>query len=330
MKEREWTPGEILKVSGSYWEACTLHAGVGLDIFSLIGDDFVRAEQLAERLGGGAPRGLRTLLDALSALGLLLKKEDRYGNTPFAKNFLVKGAPHYIGYMIMHHHHLVQPWSRLHEAVLNGGPAKERPHDEIERESFIMGMLNNAMAIAPGLARGLDLKGRRNLLDLGGGPGTYAVFFCLENPELEAVVYDLPTTAEYANKTIARFGLEDRIRFLPGDYLRDRIPGTYDSAWLSHILHSMDPEESLQVIKKAVAALEPGGLIMIHEFILDDDRAGPLFPALFSLNMLVNTAGGRSYSDAELRRLLEAAGVKDVKRMNFRGPTDSGILIGRV
>jgi hypothetical protein len=100
-----------------------------------------------------------------------------------------------------------------------------------------MGMFNIAMSMAPSLADKIDLSGRRHLLDLGGGPGTYAIHYCLKNPSLKATVYDLPTTRPFAEKTIEKFGLTDRIDFIDGNYVKEGIEGVYDVAWLSHILH---------------------------------------------------------------------------------------------
>lgn len=245
-------------------------------------------------------------------------------------SFLVKNSRQYVGYMIKHHANLVLPWQKLDKAVKCGKTVREAPPNEQERESFLMGMFNGAMAIAPGLAKELDLSNREHLLDLGGGPGTYAIHFCMENPKLKATVYDLPTTKPFALKTIERFGKRSMIDFIGGDYTKDDVPGSYDVAWLSHILHSLGPEECEGVIKKAVSALNPGGLILIHDFLLTETMDAPLFPALFSLNMLVNTENGKSYSEVEVKGMMSGAGVQDIRRLPFRGPTDSGILSGSV
>ena len=325
-----WDVGKILEVSGSYWHACTLHAGVKLDLFSRIEAGDNTAEEIAGGLGYNV-RGVAVLLDALAAMGLIVKAKSRYSNTPASKSLLVKGSPQYIGYMIMHHHHLVEAWSRLDQAVRTGKPARERGvFDEEERESFLMGMFNMAMGIAPGLAGQIDLAGRQHLLDLGGGPGTYAIHFCLANPNLKATVADLTTTRPFAEKTISRFGLSDRVDFAPCNYLEDDIKGSYDVAWLSHILHGEGPDECQMIIKKAVSALEQGGLILIHDFILNDTSDGPLFPAIFSLNMLINTDRGRSYTEEQIKEMMIEAGLTNIKRLAFEGPTESGIMSGRL
>jgi len=180
------------------------------------------------------------------------------------------------------------------------------------------------------MADAIDLSSRRRLLDLGGGPGTYAIHFCLKNPALSASVFDQPATRPFAEKTIAGFDMQSRVSFSPGDYHSDGIPGRYDVAWLSHILHAEGPETCRNLIRKTVSALEPGGIIAIHEFILNDTLDGPLFPALFSLNMLVGTESGRAYSEVELADMLAAAGVTDIRRIPVQTPNDSGVLLGTV
>ncbi|MBW2285124.1 MAG: methyltransferase domain-containing protein [Deltaproteobacteria bacterium] len=322
----EWTPESLFAMSGSFWQTCTLHAAVKLAVFDRLGKDKLTSTEMAERLQCD-PRAVSTLLNALAAMGLVVKQGEIFANSDASGKFLVSQSPQYVGYMIMHHHHLVEAWSKLDRAVLGGGSVRpEREPTEIERESFLMGMFNMAMAIAPGLAKEIDLKGRESLLDLGGGPGTYAIHFCLENPRLRATVFDQGTTRPFAEKTVNRFGLSDRIAFASGNYLKDPIEGKFDVAWLSHVLHGEGPDGCRIIINKAASALAPGGLLMVHDFILEDTKDGPLFPALFSLNMLVNTKAGRSYSETEIGDMLREAGLSRLRRLPFKGPTESGII----
>jgi cyclopropane fatty-acyl-phospholipid synthase-like methyltransferase len=176
----------------------------------------------------------------------------------------------------------------------------------------------------------IDFSGRRRLLDLGGGPGTYAIFFCKSNPDLKATVFDLPTTRPFAEKTIARMDVADRVAFMDGNFIADDISGKYDVIWMSHILHGEGPEDCRMIIRKAVSALEPGGMIIVHEFILDDTMDAPLFPALFSLNMLLGTDAGQAYSEKQLAEMFSQAGVKEVQRLRFDSPNDSSLLIGTI
>ncbi len=324
-------PKNLLKTSGSYWETCALHAAVKLDIFTRIGEKELSSKTMAEILNGNQ-RGVEMLLNALVAMTLLKQHDGAYANTPLSMAFLTKTSPRYIGHIIMHHHYIMDSWCRLDQSVLSGKPARSRSstHDEAQRKSFLMGMFNMAMNLVPVVVPIIDLSKRRNLLDLGGGPGTYAIHFCLHNPQLKATVCDLSTTRPFAEKTIAQFSLTDRIDFKALDYLKEDIDGVYDVAWLSQILHGEGPEDCRKIIGKAVSALKPGGMILIHEFILNDTMDGPLFPALFSLNMLLGTSGGQSYSQQQLIDMLADAGVRDIQRIFIDSPNDSGIIKGSI
>jgi len=329
-KETAPDPGEILGVSGAFWKSLALHAAVRLELFTVIGNKSLTGGEVAEEISGDE-RGVTTLLNALSGMELLKKEEDRFRNTFSGALFLVKDSPRYVGYMIRHHANLVDSWGRLDEAVRTGLPVRNRAAEpDGSLEDFLLGMHNNSMGFAPRAAREIPLGGRRKLLDLGGGPGTWAIQFALANPELRATVFDLPSTRPYAEQTINRFDVSERVTFHPGDFTADELPCCYDVAWLSHILHGEGPDTCREIVARAVAALEPGGLIMIHDFILEEDGATPPFPALFSLNMLTGTDGGRSYTKDELGEMLSAAGVAEVKLLPFLGPAESRIMAGTV
>lgn len=331
MEPKQWNPADLLQLSGGYWSACALHAGVKLDLFTPLAIQQYSGPELSGILKTDS-RALAMLLNALVSIGLVEKKDHHYAATPFAAEYLSRTSPAYLGHIIMHHHFLMKSWAELDESVKTGEPAGKRvSHEanEIERESFLMGMFNLAMQLAPRVASSIDLKGRKRLLDLGGGPGTYAIHFCLANPDLTAVIYDLPTTRRFAENTIARFELEKRITFVEGDFDSDPIAGSYDVAWLSHILHGEGPKECAAIIGKTFSALEPGGIILIQEFILDDDMAGPVFPALFSLNMLLATANGQAYSQKDIVRMLDAAGAVDAVRLPLELPNGAGIILAR-
>lgn len=321
---------ELLQLSGGYWATGALHAAVRLDIFTRLAGKPMSAGELAAIIPADQ-RALGMLLDAVAALGLLEKDAGLFRTTGFSATWLSRSSEAYMGHIIMHHHNLVYAWSRLDEAVKTGAPVRRRlshEADEVERENFLMGMFNLASILAPKVAAEVDLKGRGRLLDLGGGPGTYAIHFCRQNPEMTAVVFDLETTRPFAERTIAGFGLSDRIAFHAGDVNDDAPDNGYDVVWISHLLHSESPEKSAAIVSKGAAALKSGGLLMIQEFILDDKRTAPLFPALFSLNMLIGTHGGQAYSNGELVSMMTDAGLQDIKRLRIELPNGAGIIAG--
>ncbi|MDO9308510.1 MAG: methyltransferase [Deltaproteobacteria bacterium] len=323
-------PSELLQLSGGYWAACTLHAAVKLDLFTRLSE---KPGTAADISGSGLcdQRGLTMLLDALAAIGLLIKNGEIYDVTPSTKKYLSKQSDGYLGHIIMHHHNLMSSWERLDESVQSGTPVRtnsSRTDDETSRENFLMGMFNLASLAAPKVVPAIDLGGRQKLLDLGGGPGTYAIHFCLHNPGLRAVIYDLPTTRRFAEETVLRYGLTERISFSAGDIITDDIGNGYDVVWISQLLHSEGPQEAGIILEKAVRTLLPGGLVIVQEFILDDDRTSPPFPALFSLNMLVGTRRGQSYSQGELAEMMARAGIRNITRHPLALPNGAGIMTG--
>ncbi len=328
---KEWNAAALLELSGSHWPSCALQAAVELGVFTALGDQSSGAEDLAGRLGCDR-RALEMLLDALAAMRLLEKEGGRYANVPSARRYLAGDSPEYLGNILKHHFHLLESWSGLDRAVRSGQPLRDssRWSQEAWRESFLLGMVDLARQVAPRLLPHIDLAGRRRLLDLGGGPGAWAGHFCRHNPQLRATVVDLPATRPYAQRIIGEFGLADRIDFQAADFLAEEIPGRYDAAWLSHILHGEGPEGCAEILRKAVSVLEPGGMILVHEFILDDDRRGPPFAALFSLNMLLATTSGQSYTEQEIGAMLSRAGVSQVRRLPLPETAQSGILVGQV
>lgn len=329
MAGTESDPGRLLELSGSYWKTCALHAAVKLDIFSLLDQDRLGADDIAKKCGCETG-GLTRLLNALTAMELMVKEGETYANSPTTRAFLSRQSDRYVGHIIMHHHHLMPSWAELDQAVKTGRPVRERvlQGDEEKRASFLMGMFDIAMNTAPKVVPLIDLSGRHHLLDLGGGPGTYAIHFCQAYPALKATIFDLPATRPFAEKTIARFNLSDRISFTGGNYLEEDIGSGYDVAWLSQILHGEGPAECQKLIDKALGSLVGGGMIIVHEFILDNNMAGPLFPTLFSLNMLIGTPSGQSYSEAQITEMLSQAGAGNIHRITFDSPNDSGLIVG--
>jgi len=326
--EDRWDARKLLETSGYCWQSFTLQAGVKLEIFAAIGDSAAKVADLAKKLDAD-PRGLTMLLNALAAMGLVHKRADSYENSEDGKRFLVKGSEEYVGHMIAHFQYTVSAWARLAELVRTGKAAWDE-HDmtEAQRESFLMGMHTLASGIAPRVASLIDFSSCTHILDLGGGPGTHAIHFCLANPHLKVTIYDRPETEPYAMGMISKFALSERIDFAGGNYRCDDIPGKYDAAWLSHIIHGEGPEDCIKILKKTVSALNPGANLYVHDFILEDTLDKPLFPAIFSLNMLVNTPQGQSYSESQIKEMLSEAGIKEIRRLEITGPNDSGIICG--
>ena len=320
----------LLELGWAYWKSQAVFAGVELGIFELLKKGGRESSEIVRRLGTN-PRATEMLLNALVGLKLLSKKADRYQNTPVASRYLVRGTPVYQGNRIHHLHNLWQRWERLQESIQTGRSALdekegERPDPQKVRD-FMTSMHNYASMKAKNLLKNLEVRSFHRLLDLGGGPGTYAIALAQKNPRLTAVVYDLAHNLEIAREFIKEAGLEDRVTTRVGNFLEEDLPeGDFDTVLVSNVLHIYDPPTNVSILRKCHKALQPGGRVIIHDFLLDKSGTGPVFPAFFSLNMLLGTCSGACYKEAEMREWLSAAGFSGIKTRRL--DKDSALIIG--
>jgi 2-polyprenyl-3-methyl-5-hydroxy-6-metoxy-1,4-benzoquinol methylase len=255
-------------------------------------------------------RAAEILLDALTGLSLLKKKKNRYSNLPLTSKFLVSSSPYYQGDILRHTDTLWQNWSGLDEVVKTGKP-HHKAHDH---KAFILGMHNLALLKAKDVIRLIGLKGVKTALDLGGGPGTYSIEMAKRG--VKVTLFDYPETITIAKRIIKKEGIKD-INFIGGDFMfassGDDIGKGYDLIFISQVLHAYSEKDNLQVLRKCKKALNNDGRIVIQEFYVSNDRTHPPQGTLFSVNMLINTEGGRCYSPDEIKSWLLRLGLKDIK-----------------
>ncbi len=275
---------------------------------------------LLARRTGTDPRAMEILLDAVTALGLLKKTGSKYRNAPLATKFLIKKSPWYQGDMLHHSDTLWKNWSGLDDVVKTGMPNRtgERHH-----ESFIRAMHNNAVFRAQDVIKAVDVRGVKKALDLGGGPGTYSMEMSRQG--VSVTLFDQPDTMGIAGKILKESKIKN-VECIGGDFHSDDIGNGYDLVFISQIVHSLSPQQSLGLLKKSHKALNPGGKIAIQEFFLGEDRAHPVPGALFSVNMLVNTPAGRCYTTPEMKTWLAKTGFTRIKMTSLG---DTIVLTGR-
>ncbi|MEW5944647.1 MAG: methyltransferase [bacterium] len=326
------TKEEFRRMTHGYWVSRVIFSGNELGIFDALAGGALPAARVASKLRLSA-RGTEILLDALTALGLLRKSRDgRYGLGAFAIGHLVSGADGYMGNILMHGSDMWESWGALNSAVKTGKPIPKRgapgsPEAKKRVRNFILGMDDAGRDAASALAEKLDLSSARRVLDLGGGPGAYMREFVRQNPRMRATVFDLPLPIEIAKKLIRAHGLEHRIDTAAGDFLTDDFGKGYDLILLSSIVHIYSAAVNRRLIRRAAAALNPGGVLVVKDFALDPSRTTPAASALFSVNMLVNTDGGRAYSGAEIAGWLKKAGLKGVREERLA--ENSSVVTGR-
>ena len=295
----------------SYQRSMVLLSATRLGVFGALSNEPLGSEEVAQRCGTH-PRSTGMLLDACVALGLLRKDRGRYTNLHLAERYLVPGKDSYLGHYLGLMEDGYEKWGHLVEAVAKNrrasAPNRDSGRDPDWNRRFTLAMHQGALTMARKVASSLDLKGARRLVDVGGGPGTFSLELARRYPGLMATVFDLPGVLEITRELVAEAGLEDRVHLQPGDYHVDDFGLENDAVLLFGILHSETSANRRMLLGKAWKALVPGGLVVTRQFLLDEDRTGPLEATLFSLHMLLNTESGEAYTWTEIESLLRECG----------------------
>ena len=325
---RGLSPQPIMEMASGFMRSRVLLTAHELGLFTLLGDAERTSQEVAAALGT-APRPTDRLMNALCGLKLLEKKDGRFRNTPAAARFLVKESPGYLA-NLQHTAHLWHTWSTLTE-VIRRGKSISGGHVEARGESwqtaFIAAMNHFARQRADAVVAEIGLAGVSRVLDVGGGSGAYAMAFVRAGENIKATVFDLPDIIPLTRQYVEEAGLSDRIDFSEGDFNVNDLPTGFDLVFMSMVLHSNSFEQCAALIRKGAAALNPGGRLVVAEFLVNEDRSGPPHGTLFALNMLVGTEAGDTYTESEIAGWMKAAGLSDFahKETGF----NASLIIGR-
>lgn len=315
-KAIEYTIDDFRELVMAFQKSRIVLTAYELEIFSAIGKDGAKSKKVATKIKADRKAAER-LMNALCAIGLLKKEGDIYFNTKFSEKYLIKNSPAYIT-GLMHMNSLWKRWSALTEAVIKGSALDEvidKKKEKYWTQAFIAAMHDRAKINASTLVEMLDLSKVKKVLDLGGGSGAYAIAFAKARKDIIATVFDLPDVIPLTKKYVAEEGMKkNKINFISGDYLVDDLGNGYDLILLSQIIHSNSIRDNIKLMKKCEQALNIGGQIVIQDFIIDEDRTKPIHAALFSINMLVGTEAGDTYTESEVIEYLRETGFKNMRR----------------
>jgi predicted O-methyltransferase YrrM len=311
----------ILALARSFWECRVLLTAAELDLFTRLVPEPLTAAEVTRRLHADE-RAVTILLDALAAMGLLQKRDGRYHCPPDIAAHLTANAPASVLPMVLHSASLWHRWTELTGVVRGDADAvarAQRPRDDAALKAFIEAMHVVSGPRAPGIIAAIDPSQARNLLDIGGGPGTYTIAFLKAAPQMRATLFDRPAVLEIARRRLAEAGLLDRVTLAGGDFDHAELPSGHDLALLSAIIHQNSAAQNVDLYRKAWRALVPGGRLVIRDHVLSPDRLDPPDGALFAVNMLVGTLGGNVYTFEEIRAGLTTAGFEGVRLLQRGG-----------
>lgn len=308
-------PQHIMGLASAFYGSQVLFTASDLRVFAALAQGrAATAAELATQCDAH-PRGICLLLDACVALGLLTKEGRQYRNSAEAEAFLVPGQPGDLGRAIRYNRDVYEAWGKLGSLVRTGKPV-ERPEihlgeDPERTRTFVESMHARARAIGRAVVPAVDLQGCRQLLDVGGGPGTYSVLLAQRNPQLRCTVMDLPGVVAVARELIEEQGMSERVGVLAGSYREDPFPRGNDAVLLFGMLHQESPDSIRTLLCKTYEALNPGGRVFVMDIMTDETHTNPTFSALFAVNMALTTENGWVFSSRELEAWMAEAGFAD-------------------
>jgi len=306
---------ELSRLAYGFMASKALFAALDLELFGHLAAAPAELGELVEKTGIPANR-LATLVAALIALGLVTEANGRLANSPAAQRYLVRSAPEFFGdYYRLQIDKQVYP-TFLHLSDGLAGRQVESVYqliqDPVEAEIFSSSQHQASMGPAVVVSRLVDFGGRRKLLDVAGGTGAFSIQLCRQNPDLRATIIDFPSVIEVARRFVGETGLAERIEFVSGNALQVSWPDEQDVVLMSYLLSAVSGDELERLLDLATAALAPGGMILIHDFMLDPNRRGPRESALWLVSNLAGRPDTISFSDAEIGDRLRARGFVDV------------------
>jgi SAM-dependent methyltransferase len=316
------TPDSILQIGFGFWASKTLLSAVEIDVFSTLAAGPLRFEELQSRLVLH-PRSARDFLDALVALKLLDRTDtDTYRNTDGADLYLDRAKPTYIGGILeMANKRLYPFWGRLTEALRTGEMQNEAKGgidpfaaiyaDPATLENFLGAMTGISRPAAQAIARQFPWRDYKSFVDIGCAQGAAGVALCRQHPHLTGIGFDLQPVQPVFEKFVRAEGLNDRLSFKAGSFFEDPLPAA-DVLIMGHILHDWGLDTKMMLLEKAHAALSKGGVVLVYDAIIDDERRENAMGLLMSLNMLIETHDGFDYTGPDCRGWMHKAGFRDV------------------
>lgn len=324
MLEREpiTDPTEIYRTRDGIYASDLLVAGVcWLDFFTWLAAHPTDLDGICRGLGL-KPRPADVMLTLFSAMKLVRGERGVFHVTDTANEHLVRSSPYFVGpYLAALKDRTV--CTDLLAVLRTGAPASwcsvpdadawaTRMMDEGFAREFTAAMDARAAFLAPALARRLDLRGYHHLLDVAGGSGIYACALVAAHPHLRATVFEKPPVDGVARRLIGERGYADRVSVIGGDMFNDPLPTGCDVHLWSNVLHDWDVPDVKRLLERSLAALPPGGMVLVHDAHLDATKSGPLAVATYSV-LLMHSTEGRCYSVAEMDSFLQEHGCADIR-----------------
>ena len=321
-----------MRLALAHRSSTVLFAATELDIFSHLEADGATVSELAAACHV-QQEPLRLLLEACVAEGLCTRTDDRYHNAAVTSAYLVRGKPSYGGHGLKYAEDLYPAWGQLADLIRSGKPVIDPEsilgEDKEKTRAFILAMHERARGLSAVLPHGADFAGRRSLLDVGGGPGTYSIALVQQTPGLRSTVLDLPGVLEITREIVEQNGCADRVTLRPGNYLSAEFGSGFDAVLLSGMMHRESAANCQMLLAKSFRALDAGGMVVVSDVYFDtDEKNSPPFAVYFALNMMLTSRDGSAHAKTEMARWTEAAGFTNVEIRDLPPPNPHSLVVG--
>jgi len=313
------SPEPLMQMLNGLQVTAILQAGLQLRVFDQIAAGKDQAGTIAAAIDADE-RGTRILLDALAALELLERDDDRYRLSPLADAFLVSSQPTYLGGAV---DIFAPPWvwtshQRLAEVVRHGGTILDE-HAETPGHAFWATFAPSSVSLAAPAGQMIveligDWSGQREdltILDVACGSGLVSLPLAAQHPRAHTTLLDWANVLELTKNNVGRLGLHERTSLIEGDMFQVPLGGPYDLIIASHVFHHFSEQRCLELLQRLAEVLKTDGRLVIHDFVSGPQPAQAPFPYLFSVRMLTWTREGQAYSLDTYRKLLQEAGFSE-------------------
>ncbi|MDP9054908.1 MAG: class I SAM-dependent methyltransferase [Acidobacteriota bacterium] len=324
------SPVRIFETLRAYQQTAALRTAIELDVFTAIGSGAATAAEIAAQCAA-SERGIRILCDTVVTDGFLVKQNGRYSCSPEAAVFLDRSSPACIASVSRF---LCSPETiarslSLTDCVRKGG-TMESGQGSVEPDNPLWVLFAQAMGPlmampAQMMAEAIAGSGPLSVLDIAAGHGVFGVAIAKRNPEAQITAVDWAAVLEVAKENAEKAGVADRVRLLPGSAFEVDFGCGYDIVLITNFLHHFDPPACESFLRKAHAALKPGGKAITLEFCPNDDRVTPVMPARFALTMLLTTTRGDAYTFRELEDMFRNAGFASNEQRML--PSEQSVII---
>lgn len=324
-------PSRVIELSTAYWGSQVLFTANRLRLFDVLAGQSLSAQEVAAQLELDA-RMTGLFLNACVGVGLCEKSGQSYSNSTASQVFLTSGSPASMQNSMSFMDDLYSTWGDLEKSLRSGEPAKAAEvylgEDDEQTRHFVYSMHDRAMAIGQALPSVVELDGRKRMLDVGGGPGTFSALLTQRFEGLKSEVLELDGVASVAEKILAETGAADRVTMIRGDYHTSDFGSGYDVVLMSGMFHRETAENCQHLIGKAHQCLEPGGVLIVNDIFTDEDGTTPDFSAMFGITMMLTAPDGCVHADADVESWMKQAGFAMTERRPFPPPMPHRVVTG--